>query len=186
MEKVKMITTGKQQEYLEIFLRRSSQGLIPEAAAEQREIFRKRIRPQAAGEEIFLYVTTDLELHQLNGLSCRIGGREEDRNLAVPNYLAKRLGLEPIGHELGLEVFGQGLHYTEIPQVYGGFVICTIKCGEGLAFWDEERKVILSDPYYADAIRLQQEKHGFVQLYPTGHVARSGSRNLMLYREPKK
>ncbi|HEY4486349.1 MAG TPA: hypothetical protein VJB70_01270 [Candidatus Paceibacterota bacterium] len=183
MNKIQIVTTGNQQEYLQNFLGRAGCGVFSEAAKSHEESFKRSLGPLVAGEKVAVYVTTYQELHQLNGLSCPVGGKEVWCNLAVPNFLAGRLGLEPIGHELGLEVFGQGLHHTALPQVENGFVICTISCNYEPSRWDDERKLLLSDPYLADAIRLEQKEYGHAQLYPTSHVARSGYRHLYLYKE---
>lgn len=185
MEKIIVRTTGQQQEFCAEFMRKASSGIYPEAARQQEESFKRNLKVLEVDKEVAVCVTTLRELHLLNGLSTPVGGKEEWHNLAVPNFLADRLGLEPLGHELGLEVFGQGLHYTAPLQVENGFVICTICCTHETGNWDRERKLPVVDPYHAYAIRLQQEKYGFAQLYPTSHVARSSDHNLLLYKEKK-
>lgn len=183
MEKITICTTARQEEFCAKFLRWASDGIFSEAARQHEESFKRNLKLLEAEKKVTVYVTTYEELHQLNGLSCPVGGREVWCNLAVPNFLAERLGLEPIGHELGLEVFGQGLHYTVLPQVENGFVICTTACIHEPCRWDNERKLLVVDPYLANAIRLQQKEYGHAQLYPTSHVARSGGRHLYLYKE---
>jgi len=191
MEKIQIVTTGKQQEFFqEILVPASRQPGYPEAskrlAIDFEGSFKRHLKHLPAGERVTVCVTTFRELHQLNGLSFQVDDERKGQtswNLSAPNFLAKRLGLEPLGHELGLEVFGQGLHYTVVPQTEDGFVICTINCNNKPVFWDDDQKLLLSDSYHARAIRLQQKKRGLAQLYSTSHVARSSDRFLLLYKE---
>jgi hypothetical protein len=184
MEKIIIETTGKQAEY--------AKTLIVEAALDSFEEYEKtldsfvQLRTLDAGKKETILVTTVRELHMLNGLSMPFTEREVWYNLAVPNFLADRIGLEPLGHELGLEVFGQGLHHTVFPQHEYGWVICTISCNYETCRWDKTKKLSVENPFCSRAIRLEQKKSGHVNLYPTSHVARSGDRMLLLYKYKQK
>jgi len=182
MHKFQLITTDRQAEFLESFLDRVTNwnNCIPEAAVQIRSSFKNAVRPLPAGKEVTLYVTHFPELCQLNGLSCPVDDRGY-MNLAIPNFLAERLGLEPMGHELGLEVFGQGLHCTAIPVVEGGYAICSTRANCQPSKWSDDKKHLLYDDYRASAIRLEQKRLGHCIAYPTSHVARSEERMLLLY-----
>ncbi len=181
MHTFELTTTGKTSKFLEEFLRitTSPRAMIREAVPQYTASFRRKVRPIGAGKKVTMYVTNFPELCQLNGLSCTEDGSY--MNLAVPNFLASRLELEPMGHELALEVFGQGLHYTAIPLVEHGFVICSSRANCQPTEWSDDHKHLLNDSYLASAIRLEQKCGGHCIAYPTSHVARSEARQLMLY-----
>lgn len=182
MQKFTLTTTDRQAEFLENFLDEVTDrnNCIPEAAVQIRASFGKQTRPMPTGKKITVYVTHFPELCQLNGLSCPVYDAGY-MNLAVPNFLAERLGLEPLGHELGLEVFGQGLHHTAIPLVESGWVTCSTRANCQPSKWSDDKKHLLLDHYSASAIRLEQKQFGDCTAYPTSHVARSEERMLLLY-----
>jgi len=182
MDKFELTTTGKTSEFLDKFLEVTTRprDMIREVVPQYTASFRKKVRPLGAGKKVTIYVTHFPELCQLNGLSCPVDDRSY-MNLAVPNFLASRLKLEPVGHELALEVFGQGLHYSAIPVVEQGFVICTTRANCQPCEWSDDHQHLLNDSYAASAIRLEQKREGQSIAYPTSHVARAEERMLLLY-----
>ncbi len=181
MQKFTLTTSDRQVEFTQKFLRHAVQGFIPSAIPSIRASFEANLRLLSTGKQVTLYVTHFPELCRLNGLSCSIDDTRTWMNLAVPNFLAERLGLEPIGHELGIEVFGQGLHEIAIPQVEGGFVICSVRANAQPTESGIDDGPLLFSQYFGTAIRLEQKKHGQCVPYPTSHVGRSEERMLLLY-----
>lgn len=175
MNTFELTITGNAREFLEKFLRITTNPMkmIQEAAPRHVASFRQKVWPLEVGKVVTVYVTTLRELFGLNGLSyVEAQGTEatKEAHLAVPNFLAELQGFEPLGHELALEIFGQGLHYSAIPLVKSGFVICTTHTNNDRG-----------DAYSSTAIRLQQEEYGDVVAYPTTHVARYQDRMMLLY-----
>ena len=175
MHMFELTTTGNTNKFLEKFLHMTTtpMKMIPEAVPAHTASFRRKVRMLEAGKEATVYVTNLKELFELNGLPySEAQGTEPTKNahLAVPNLLAELQGFEPLGHELALEIFGQGLHHSAIPLVESGFVICAT-CAS-------------SDPrdaYSSTAIRLEQRRYGDVVVYPETQVARHQERLMTLY-----
>lgn len=181
MHKFDLTTTNRQDEFLNQFLVRGTRGFIPEAIPAMRASFKKGVRPIPAGRRVTVYVTNLPELCRLNGLSFPVDDTRSSFNLAVPNFLAKRLELEPVGHELGLEVFGQELHLSAIPLVEGGFVICSTRADCQPCEDRDDQPYLLFSQYRGTAIRLEQKRFGQCVPYPLSHVARPEERMLLLY-----
>ncbi len=119
MHKFTLTTTGRALEFLEEYLETAdtTAGLV--------EPFRKYTKAPPADKLVSVYATNFSELLKLNGMSHPVENRQ-DVHQAVTNYLAEKLGLEPLGTGLGLEVYGQKLHEADLPGDKTQRTICSV------------------------------------------------------------
>jgi hypothetical protein len=119
MHKFTLTTTGRALEFLDEYLETAS------TTAGLSEPFRKYTQAPPADKLVTIYVTDFPELVRLNGMSQPVESMESVHQ-AVTNYLAGRLGLEPLGTGLGLEVYGQNLHEADYPGDKTQRTICSV------------------------------------------------------------